>query len=338
VVRGEPAQSFSPRHPRNLLNVSSVEDAVRTSQRKFYALVLGICGDGAAAGMGEHSFDLAAAEEDGTLAAVASTFSPENYAVYDGLGRPGIRLVTFAPVLKFDLFPLARIVDRLLELAEDGMATPVEIEFAATLTGPPDQTQEFAFLQMRPMGVSQDLDDSEMADLRPESALVWSTSILGNGEIEGLTDLVVVDIDRFERARSLEAAREVAHLNAELTQAGRPYVLVGVGRWGSADPWLGIPVKWEEIAGARVIVEHELKDVQVTPSQGSHFFQNLTSFRVGYFTVDPESGQGFVDWEWLAAQPAAREGRYVRHIKLQQPLKIRMNGRSRQGLIEKPPA
>jgi CheY-like chemotaxis protein len=335
VVRGEKAQSFSPKHPRNLMN-ASVDDALRTSQRGFYALEMGSDLDGGSPALREQVFGLPAAEEDGTLAPVASTYSPEDYAIYDGTGRPGIRLVTFAPILKHGVFPLAEIVDSLLELGEEGMATPVEIEFAVNILVPEGTPREFGFLQMRPMGVSPDTEELEIGDLPAEAVLASSTSTLGNGEIKDLYDLVVVDPDGFERAHSLEAAREVAQLNAELMREGRPYVLFGPGRWGSADPWLGIPVKWEEIAGVRVMIEHELRDVVVAPSQGSHFFQNLTSFGVGYFTVGPETGQGAVDWGWLAAQPSRREGKYVRHIRLDRPVTALMNGRRRQGVILKP--
>jgi hypothetical protein len=317
------------------MNVSSVEDALRTSQREFYALELNPSGDGGRTGLGETKFDLAAAEADGTLAALASTFSPENYAVYDGIGRSGIRLVTFAPLLKFDLFPLAEILDTLLELGEQGMGHPIEIEFAVNLSVKEGSCREFGFLQMRPMGVSRDLEELEIGLVDPDTVLALSEEILGNGEVDDIHDLVVVDIQRFDRAHSRDAAREVAQLNQELTAASRPYILFGLGRWGSADPWLGIPVRWEEISGARVIVEHELPDLQVTPSQGSHFFQNLTSFGVGYFTVHPEDG-GLVDWDWLSAQRSVKEGRYVRLLRFDSPLPVKMNGRRRQGVILKP--
>jgi CheY-like chemotaxis protein len=326
VVRGEKSQSFSPRHPRNLMN-AAVEDALRTSQSEFYALE---------PSLREKRYALCVAEQDGTLAALASTYAPEDDAIHDGTGRPGIPLITFAPILKFDLFPLADILSSLLELGKEGMGTAVEIEFAVTLAVPPGELREFGFLQMRPMGVSHDLEELEIGDLSKESILASSESILGNGELDDIHDLVVVDPERFDRSHSHEAVRELAHLNAALTRAGRPYILFGVGRWGSADPWLGIPVKWEEISGARVIVEHELLDVAVTPSQGSHFFQNLTSFGIGYFTVNPEAGEGSVDWSWLAAQPAAWEGAYSRHLRLGRPVTVLMNGKRRQGVILKP--
>jgi len=164
--------------------------------------------------------------------------------------------------------------------------------------------------------------------------LCRSDSVLGNGRIDDIRDIIVVDRQRFERASSRQTASEIAQLNAEL--AGRPYLLIGVGRWGSADPWLGIPVSWEQISGARVIVEAGFADFKVTPSQGTHFFQNLTSFDVGYFTVNPDAGDGFVDWDWLAAQPALRETTYVRHLRTTRPVVVKMNGKNGEGIILKP--
>jgi hypothetical protein len=171
-------------------------------------------------------------------------------------------------------------------------------------------------------------------DVDPSLLLCRSDSVLGHGRIDDIYDIVVVDRQRFERASSRQVAAEIAQCNAEL--AGRPYLLVGVGRWGSADPWLGIPVTWEQISGARVIVEAGLADVKVTPSQGTHFFQNLTSFDVGYFTVNPDAGDGFVDWAWLGSGPAVRETAYVRHLRYDRPIVVKMNGKNGEGIILKP--
>ena len=158
---------------------------------------------------------------------------------------------------------------------------------------------------------------------------------MGNGRIEGIQDLVVVDFQRFERSRSREAAAEIGRLNSQLLSSGTPYVLIGVGRWGSRDPWLGIPVTWDQVAGAKVIVEAGLRDLKVTPSQGSHFFQNLTSFNVGYFTINPEDGQCLLDWDWLDALKAETTQAHVRHLRLPQPVLVKMNGRKGEGVILK---
>ena len=336
VVDGEPARVFSPRFPKHALSGLTLDQVLQTSQRNFWAVDLQSGQDGCNPAVWEHRFPMELAQEDGTLDALASTYSPENDALYDGTGRPGTRVVTFAPILKHESFPLAQIVESLLQIGSKGMATPVEIEFAVTLSTAPGAPKEFGFLQMRPMGLSREVSEFDFEGVATEQLVCASDHILGNGELSALHDIVVVDVERFDRARSREVARELAKVNAELTRGGVNYVLVGVGRWGSADPWLGIPVAWDEINGARVIVESELKDIVVEPSQGSHFFQNLTSFGVGYFTVLPAPGDGYVDWEWLRAQPARTEGEFVRHLRFEDPVIVKMDGHLRRGVIFKP--
>ena len=225
----------------------------------------------------EARFGLDIAEADGTLDAIASTYSADNHAVYDGLSRTGARVVTFAPMLKHEVFPLAVILEALVGSGEDALGNPVEVEFAVRL---PRDTEPagFGFLQIRPLTLSRDHQDLTIGDVDPTQLICQSTQVLGNGRIENVHDIVVVDSHRFERSRSQEVARAVAHFNAVLAGENRPYLLVGVGRWGSNDPWLGIPVEWDEISGARAIVEAGFRDFRVTPSQGSHFFQNLTAF------------------------------------------------------------
>ncbi|HET7747183.1 MAG TPA: histidine kinase, partial [Vicinamibacteria bacterium] len=281
----------------------------------------------------EKEYPLEAAEEDGTLAGVASTWSADNDALYDGTSRSGVRVVTLAPVLKQRTFPLPELLDRLLALGSWGMGAAVEIEFAVTLTGVP--RPEFALLQLRPMALSREQEELELDDAPREALLCHSTRIMGHGRLK-VHDVVVVDRHRFDRSKSRETAAAIAVLNAELLAAGRPYLLVGVGRWGSRDPWLGIPVRWEQICGSRAIVEAAPRDAAVDPSQGTHFFQNLTSFHVGYFTVGPRPGDGFVDWDWLAAQPALREQGAVRLLRFDEPVVVTMDGRTGEGVIAKP--
>jgi hypothetical protein len=338
VVEGERCLRFCPRYPRHILQFSSVNDFLNYSQREFWAVDLGL---GTEAVHDPHDFrmvklGLDRAEEQGTLHAVGSTYSPENDAVYDGLARPGVRLVSFAPVLKHDRFPLAQVLDYLLKIGAQGTSAPVEIEFAVNLSTPPGAPAEFGFLQMRPLAISREFEELEIGELRREDVLVESASVLGHGRIDDIRDVVVIDYDRFDRSMTHEAAADVAHFNAELKARGIPYVLIGVGRWGSADPWLGIPVTWDQIAGARTIVEAGFKDLRVTPSQGTHFFQNLSSSHVGYFTVNQDVGEGLVDWEWLAAQPALKDTRTVRHVRLDEPLVVVMHGKTNRGVIFKP--
>jgi CheY-like chemotaxis protein len=337
VVDGGKCLSFCPRYPRNLLQFSSVEDILANTQTEFCALALdGIHHGGGPGHLREARFGLDVAEADGTLHAVASTYSADNQAVYDGLSRPGPRVVTFAPMLKHEMFPLASILELLVRAGEDALGNPVEIEFAVRLPRTDNEPSEFGFLQIRPLTLARDHQDLSIGDVDSSQLICQSTKVLGNGRIENLHDIVVVDSQRFERSRSQEVARAVAHFNATLSAENRPYLLIGVGRWGSNDPWLGIPVEWDEISGARAIVEAGFHDFRVTPSQGSHFFQNLTAFQIGYFTVNPDAGEGSIDWPWLAEQAAVEEQGCVRHLQFSQPLRIVMNSKTSQGVIFKP--
>jgi len=197
---------------------------------------------------------------------------------------------------------------------------------------------EFGFLQMRPLVLSQEGEEVRMGKVDAGHLICQSAKVLGHGRIADLRDMIVVDFHRFERARSHEVAQSVAHFNAQLSAKGKPYALIGVGRWGSNESWLGIPVTWDEISGARVIVESGFRDFRVTPSQGSHFFQNLTAFQIGYFTVNPDAGEGFVDWDWLTAQPGTEDHGCVRLLHFDKPLDVVMDGKAGHGMIFKPKA
>ncbi len=344
VVDGGKCLTFCPRYPQNLVQFSSVEDILANSQSEFWALELDGSADGRPGHWHEKRFGLDAAQDDGTLRALASTYSRDNHAIYDGTSRSGPRIVTFAPMLKHGTFPLAEILDVLVRAGEDALGNPVEIEFAVRLpqqadpvaSEAPSQVAEFGFLQIRPLTLARDYEDLTLDDVQPERLICQSGKVLGNGRIENLHDVVVVDSQRFERSRSQEVAEAVAHFNHRLNAENRPYLLIGVGRWGSTEPWLGIPVEWDEISGARVIVEAGFRDLRVTPSQGSHFFQNLTAFQIGYFTVNPDAGEGSIDWQWLTEQPAVEEQGCVRHLQFAEPIRVVMNSRTSQGLIFKP--
>lgn len=339
VVDGGKCLTFCPRYPRHILQFSSVEDILTNSQSDFWALALNHTqanGNDAAASLREVRFGLDAAERDGTLYSVASTYSADNHAVYDGVSRPGARVVSFAPVLKQDIFPLPGLLEQLTKIGEDAFGRPVEIEFAVHLPQQPNEPARFGFLQIRPLVLSREGEELRLEEVDPATVICRSSKVLGNGRLTDLRDVVVVDFHRFERAKSKEVACGVAHFNTQLNAQNRPYILIGVGRWGSTEPWLGIPVEWDEISGARVIVEAGFRDFRVTPSQGSHFFQNLTAFQVGYFTVNPDAGEGFVDWQWLANAESVEEAGCVRHLRFESPLQVVMNGRTSQGLIFKP--
>jgi CheY-like chemotaxis protein len=333
VVAGEPCFRFCPRYPRHIVQFSSVADTLANAQREFYALELG-----RTVSVGRFvptRFPLSAAEQDGTLARLGSTYSPENDVVSDGISRDGVRLVTFAPILKHGLFPLAELLDALLQVAVGATSAAVEIEFAVNFPAegaPP----EFGILQLRPLGRIREAPDAPFETTDRAALLCDSSSVLGHGTIDDVRDVIVVDMHQLDRARTHDIAQTVARFNMALMAERRPYVLIGVGRWGSADPLLGIPVTWDQIAGARAIVEAGFADFKVTPSQGSHFFQNLAAGNIAYFTVNPDVGEGFVDWAWLAAQPAVAEKESVRHLRFDAPIVVTVNGRSHAGVIGKP--
>jgi CheY-like chemotaxis protein len=338
VVDGGKALSFCPKYPRQIIQFTSVEDILSNAQAEFWALELspGARRKPGEDGLREEKFGLDSAEVDGTLQMLGSTYSADNHAVYDGMSRRGIRIVSFAGVLKHDLFPLPGILERLQKMGEDALARPVEIEFAVRISRDAGQPSEFGFLQMRPLVLSREQEDLRIEEVDSGRVLCRSTKAMGNGRVRDLRDIVVVDYHHFERARSQEVAQAVARINGKLLSSGTSYALIGVGRWGSNDPWLGIPVTWEQVAGARVIVEAGFRDLRVTPSQGSHFFQNLNAFQVAYLTVNPDLGEGYVDWEWLSAQPAVEVFDSVRHIQLQAPLEVAVSGKTGVGLIVKP--
>lgn len=332
VVDGGRSLSFCPKYPQHLIHFSTPKDMLDTSQREFVAIEM----DGESGEITEAPHPLETAEDDRTLSYVGSTYSPDNDAVYDGTSRPGIRIVSFAPILKHRTFPLPEIMTDLLDFGKKGMNSEIEIEFAVDLTSARGAPKEFGFLQIRPMAMSREGEEVDVEDVASEDVLCWSNSVLGNGKMDHIHDLVVVDHRTFERAKTRDVATEVSRLNAKLVATGVPYALVGLGRWGSADPWLGIPVTWDQISGARVIVEVGFEDLHVMPSQGSHFFQNLTSFRVGFFTVNPQAGEGALDWEWLDSHSDESSPGFVRHLRFVDPLVVKIDGKRQRGVILKP--
>jgi hypothetical protein len=276
--------------------------------------------------------DITQALQEPEAALVASCYVRENDNLVDGLGR-GTPLVTFARLLKGRGMPLPQVLLRVLEMTQAGMGMPVEIEFAAD-GGGADRPPTFYVLQVRPMVVEPGLAIPDLDGIAPDRLIVVSPGALGNGRSQPLSDVVVVRHD-LDRARTADAAIVLEKLNIQLRQEGRPYLLIGPGRWGSRDPWLGIPVAWGQISGARAIVEVDFDDLDVEPSQGSHFFHNLTSFGIPFLPVHRRFDGGTVNWEWLAAQPVRAEeldGK-VRHLRLTEPLQVQLDGARRHGIV-----
>jgi hypothetical protein len=315
-----------------------VKDVLRNAQRRFWALDMTsmdqIPGLRFEATLVQEDVSEAWRRPDAAL--LASTYVRENDALVDGMGRGGASLVTFARLLKGRGFPLPQVLQWVLATSQSGMGAPVEIEFAADSVEPGGPLV-FHVLQVRPMVVEQDEQALDLDTFPEERVVVASPGALGHGRTGDLRDIVVVRHD-LERARTHDAAAMIERLNTALRDEGRPYLLIGPGRWGSRDPWLGIPVVWTQISGAAAIVETDFDDLDVEPSQGSHFFHNLTSFAIPFLPVHRRFGGGRIRWQWLESLPAATtlmDGK-VRHLRLSQSLHVLLDGSRRRGVVVTP--
>jgi hypothetical protein len=273
---------------------------------------------------------------DGSFSYVGSTYSPDNDRVYDGISREGIKIVTFAPILKSRIFPLDEIIRFLLRMGSSGMNSPVEIEFAAELNSDPDRPDEFGFLQIRPMAADTFLEEISLEQLKKNKIVCKSNQALSNGRNNSIKDIVFIKPDSFDRSQTRIIASQVGEFNSLFRTENKPYMLLGPGRWGTADRWLGIPTKWNQISSARVIIEATYGDFSVTPSFGTHFFQNLIAFQMGYLTVNRTDKNNFIDWDWLNNQPTVRETEFIRHVALDKPIEVIIDGRHGRGVILKP--
>ena len=351
VVDGGLALRFSPYHPQVLPQLATPKSIMEGTQRGFYALDMGedCCDDVADVDSNVRFYDLKEAELDGTLLPVASVFSVDDQQLRDDLGLPGPRIVTFSNILKHKAVPLAEALVIVLEIAEQGLGSSVELEFACDMgdwgrpmrPGRERSHPELYLLQVRPFGSRAATGEVKKLEYEHEQALCSSGRSLGHGIEDGIRDIVYVRRDRWEAAENKAIASEVGELNKALGER-RPYVVIGPGRWGTADPWLGIPVQWSQISNVRVIVEASPAGYDVEPSQGTHFFQNITSLRVGYLTLPPGAdkartdGGSFLDWEWLDNQEATTETHHLRHLRLDKPLTVLLDGRQGKGVILKP--
>jgi len=253
----------------------------------------------------------------------------------DGIFYEGKRIITYANILKHEVFPLAEILRTLLEVGQKEMGNPIEIEFAVDLNVEKDQPYVFNFLQIRPIVENDQVNDFDLDEVKEEDTIIYCESALGNGRIDDVYDFVYVKPEAFKSLDTKIIASEIGALNEKFMHEKRNYVLVGPGRWGSADSSLGIPVKWAQISQARVIVESGLENYRIDPSQGTHFFQNLTSFRVGYFTINPYINEGFYDIDYLNQHKAFFENKYLRHVRFEKPILIQIDGKNNTGVILK---
>ena len=338
IVDGGQTLRFSPRHPHSILQMSTMDFALRETQTRFYALDLKNMAEAFSV---DDAFNLVKlglkdADAEGSLKYIVSTYDPYDQIIRDGYYPGGRKILSFVNILQHDVFPLADTLDQILRIGQQEMGRPVEIEFAVNMD-PSDHTRAtFYLLQIRPIVDNKEIMDEDLSLVKNEETILSSTSVLGHGFVGDVQDIIYVKTGAFNSSNNQLIAYEIEKMNRSFTDQEKGYVLVGPGRWGSSDSWLGIPVKWPHISNARVIVECGLENYRVDPSQGTHFFQNLTSFGVGYFTVNPFKGDGWFDEAFLNAQPAVEETEYLRHVRFDAPITIKMDGKKSLGVVLKP--
>jgi hypothetical protein len=338
IVDGGISWDYSPAYPKIDPPYGSVEEFLNQTQNEFWVVNMGEPAAYDPIKDTEYMVkeNLTAAEMDGTLRQVASTLDNNSGKLSIGIGTDGPRVLTFAPLLILNDIPLNKLIKSLMSLCEVVFHAPVEIEFAMTFDKHEnsDKPHHFGFLQVRPMVVSTEKVNLDKEELTGDNILVASEHVLGNGRLSTIKDIVYVNPEKFEAKHTRKIASEVASINKKLLRSNRPFLLIGFGRWGSSETWLGIPVNWGQISGAKVIIEASRENMNVQLSQGSHFFHNLTSFHVYYFSISA-SGSYSIDWDWLSRQPVEEETRFIRHVKLLSPLQIKVNGRNGCGVIYK---
>ena len=338
IVDGGQTLRFSPRHPHNILQMSTMDFALRETQTRFYALDLKNLADQFSV---DDSFNLLRlnlkdADADGSLKFIVSTYDPYDQVIRDGYYPGGRKILSFVNVLQHEVFPLADTLDQILHVGQDEMGRPIEIEFAVNIDPQNLGFATFYLLQVRPIVDNKEVMEEDLTLVEQEDTILTSTSVLGHGIVTDVQDIIYVKTGAFCSSNNLSIAYDIEKMNRQFTGEEKNYVLVGPGRWGSSDSWLGIPVKWPHISNARVIVECGLENYRVDPSQGTHFFQNLTSFGVGYFTINPFKGDGWFDERYLNSLPAVEETEYLRHVRFDKPVVIKMDGKKSLGVVLKP--
>ncbi|MDY0076054.1 MAG: PEP/pyruvate-binding domain-containing protein [Bacteroidales bacterium] len=338
IVDGGQTIRFSPKYPNKVLQTSQPDMALRETQKVFYALNLDPDSFQPTTDDAANLLVLktSQADDDGILKLVCSTYDFESHLLRDGYHEGGKKLVTFANILKYKTFPLSDILQEVLRVGQMEMRKPIEIEFAVELNKPKDAIKFFYVLQIRPVVSMNESLDIDMGAVKEDDCIITADHTLGNGLIKDLKDFVYVKPGAFNPAKTRIIAEIISKLNSRFLKEGKNYILVGPGRWGSSDPWLGIPVKWPQISAARVIIESGLENYRIDPSQGTHFFQNLTSFGVGYFTINPFINEGSYDLRFLDAKEAFYEDEFVRHIRFEEDMEVVIDARKNKGMILKP--
>ena len=335
IMEGDNCLFFSPANPQVLPQFSKPQDYLQNSQRDFFAVDMTnpsvfpeVGGE-----VGLAKLNIKDAEKHDVLKYLGSTYSADNDRIYTGTGRKGARIVTFAPILKANIFPLGEILEYFLDLGSRAMNVPVEVEFAAEMNPEPDVPNEFRLLQIRPMKVATSFEDVSVYEADDSRVVARSDQALSNGRITDIRDIVYVRNDNFDRSNMVHMADEVGEYNQYFKERNRPYMLVGPGRWGTTDRWLGVPTKWDQISSARVIVEADYGDFVVEPSFGTHFFQNLITFSIAYLTINSSSGYCSFDWDWLNGIEPVSETGYIRHVRLEKPLEVLVDGRIGKAVV-----
>ena len=339
IVEGGNVRRFSPAHPALNQPYSSVAESIKMTQNTFYALDL--TANSGQLGMDEgcnyRRLGLSVAERDGVLGHIASTYSPRDDCLYDSVDHPGPKVITFAGILKYDLLPIAPVVKELLEMGRLSFGSDVEIEFAVNIPQHRNEQVEFYFLQVRPMVVGREMIDLKPANYAKDALLCSSSHTIGNGVFNDLMDIIYVDPDKFKLQDTTAIAAEIGELNKILYHENRRCVLMGFGRMGTADPWLGIPLAWHHMSQAKVVIEADRDALQVEPSLGSHFYHNLTSLKMGYLHIGTGSPEDeYIDWQWLKDMEPVAATEHVRLVRSPAPLVVKIDGRNNTGVILKP--
>ncbi len=343
VVEGEKSLRFSPAHPERLVQFSTVDDILENCQRQFYALDVSGDTDFSRVNSNLVTRTIEDAEKEHPVQVLSSTYDPSEHRIRDNF-MPGMRIMTFAQILKYGMYPMSEILSELLKFGRQGMGCEVEIEFAINLAEKPEDSI-FHFLQMRPMVTGGESVDVLIDTEEIVRSICFSTQCLGHGRFSHFGDIMVVRPDSFNPARTRDIAMEISRLNKKLEQQSRPYILIGPGRWGSADHWLGIPVQWSDISGVGAIIEIRNSQLRADPSQGSHFFQNITSLGIPYLTInEDENGNhnlekasnreaDYIDWDWILAAKPEETGTFVNHIRINDQLIMKCNGKDSESVI-----
>ncbi len=338
IVEGKQTLRFSPAHPKKIIQLSSPESALRETQKTFFALDLNPESFKASVddSINYKLYRIKQAEKDGSIDEISSVYDFQDNVLKEGKMYEGKRIITFANILKYNSFPLSDIIKDIMKICEQAMNNPVEIEFAVNLNPANSRYRFFNLLQIRPIVEGIIEDDIDFSNVDINDSVLYSEKVLGHGIIKGIKDIVYVKPEKFDSFNNQKMVGIIENINNKLAEQNLNYVLIGPGRWGASDPWLGIPVVWSQISAARVIVESGLENYRIEPSQGTHFFQNLTSFKVGYFTVNPYINDGFWNINFLNSFPAVYEDDFIRHIRFENEALIKIDGKKSKGIILKP--